>query len=58
MLASVPVILFFAAVLVSLLTGIFVFEAFVTHLYKGPGMKYLVSLSMVSNIVSFTEMYL
>ncbi|KAI0759326.1 DUF590-domain-containing protein [Irpex lacteus] len=42
MLTSVPVILFFAAVLVSLLTGIFMFEAFVTHLYKGPGMKYLV----------------
>ncbi|KAI0085807.1 DUF590-domain-containing protein [Irpex rosettiformis] len=41
MLASVPVILLFGAVLVSLLTGIFVFEAFVTQLYKGPGVKFL-----------------
>ncbi|KAH8103893.1 DUF590-domain-containing protein [Cristinia sonorae] len=35
--ASLPVILLFAIVLACLLTGIFVFEAFVTHLYKGPG---------------------
>ncbi|KAI0689511.1 DUF590-domain-containing protein [Cytidiella melzeri] len=41
MLASMPVILFFAAVLISLLTGIFILEAFVTQLYKGPGVKYL-----------------
>ena len=32
----------FAAVLGALLTGIFVFEAFVTQLYKGPGAKLLV----------------
>ncbi|KAI0741264.1 DUF590-domain-containing protein [Daedaleopsis nitida] len=38
-LASLPVILFFASVLAVLLTGIFVFEAFVTHLYTGPGHK-------------------
>ncbi|KAL0955278.1 hypothetical protein HGRIS_004168 [Hohenbuehelia grisea] len=38
-LSSIPIILLFAAVLVSLLTGIFVFEAFVTHLYTGPGEK-------------------
>ncbi|EKM50205.1 uncharacterized protein PHACADRAFT_264804 [Phanerochaete carnosa HHB-10118-sp] len=36
-LFSLPVILFFAAILACLLTGIFVFEAFVTQLYKGPG---------------------
>ncbi|KAI0718077.1 DUF590-domain-containing protein [Cerioporus squamosus] len=36
-LASLPVILFFASVLAVLLTAIFVFEAFVTHLYTGPG---------------------
>ncbi|KAI1793434.1 calcium-activated chloride channel-domain-containing protein [Ganoderma leucocontextum] len=36
-LASLPVILFFASVLAVLLTGIFVFEAFVTQLYTGPG---------------------
>lgn len=40
-LSSLPVILFFAAVLASVLTGIFVFEAFVTQLYKGPGAKFL-----------------
>ncbi|KAK7687670.1 hypothetical protein QCA50_008885 [Cerrena zonata] len=37
MVTSIPVILFFAAILASLLTGIFVFEAFVTQLYNGPG---------------------
>ncbi|KAJ6580774.1 calcium-activated chloride channel-domain-containing protein [Mycena capillaripes] len=41
MIASLPVILLFAAVLVSILTGIFVFEAFVTQLYTGPGHKYI-----------------
>ncbi|TCD69087.1 hypothetical protein EIP91_008729 [Steccherinum ochraceum] len=35
--ASLPVILLFVSVLAVLLTGIFVFEAFVTQLYKGPG---------------------
>lgn len=42
-LASVPVILLFAALLATLLTGIFVFEAFVTQLYAGPGHKLVVS---------------
>ncbi|KAJ7483438.1 calcium-activated chloride channel-domain-containing protein [Mycena latifolia] len=41
MIAGLPVILLFAAVLVSILTGIFVFEAFVTQLYTGPGHKYI-----------------
>ncbi|KAF9224572.1 DUF590-domain-containing protein [Gyrodon lividus] len=36
-MASIPVILLFASVLAVLLTGIFVLEAFVTQLYKGPG---------------------
>ncbi|THG98283.1 hypothetical protein EW026_g3880 [Hermanssonia centrifuga] len=40
-LASLPVILLFAGLLGVLLTGIFVFEAFVTQLYKGPGVKFL-----------------
>lgn len=40
-LSSLPVILFFAAILACLLTGIFVFEAFVTQLYKGPGAKFM-----------------
>ncbi|EIN09636.1 DUF590-domain-containing protein [Punctularia strigosozonata HHB-11173 SS5] len=39
--ASVPVILLFAGVLASLLTGIFVFEAFVTQIYTGPGHQYI-----------------
>lgn len=43
MLSSVPIIALFAGVLVALLTGIFVFEAFVTQLYKGPGARLLVS---------------
>ena len=42
-LASLPVILLFAAALAALLTGIFVLEAFVTQLYTGPGQKFIVS---------------
>lgn len=42
MIASGPVILLFAGILAALLTAIFVFEAFVTHLYTGPGQKYIV----------------
>ncbi|KAJ3511071.1 hypothetical protein NLJ89_g4313 [Agrocybe chaxingu] len=38
-LASVPVILVFAGILSAILTGIFVFEAFITQLYEGPGKK-------------------
>ncbi|KAI0046519.1 DUF590-domain-containing protein [Auriscalpium vulgare] len=40
-LASLPVIALFAGILFILLTGIFVFEAFVTALYKGPGHEYI-----------------
>ncbi|KAI0028887.1 calcium-activated chloride channel-domain-containing protein [Vararia minispora EC-137] len=40
-LASVPIILLFATVLFGLLTAIFVFEAFVTTLYTGPGHEYI-----------------
>jgi anoctamin-10 len=43
MVASIPVIIFFGIVLAGLLTSIFVFEAFVTQLYTGPGHKYIVS---------------
>ncbi|KAF9038141.1 calcium-activated chloride channel-domain-containing protein [Panaeolus papilionaceus] len=43
-LANVPVILLFAGILSALLTGIFVFEAFVTHLYQGPG-KQIIAFS-------------
>jgi anoctamin-10 len=45
--ASVPVILMFSAILAALLTGIFVIEAFVTQLYTGPGHKYVVSHQML-----------
>ena len=42
-LASIPVIIFFATVLASVLTAIFIFEAFVSRLYTGPGREYIVS---------------
>ncbi|OCH96405.1 DUF590-domain-containing protein [Obba rivulosa] len=41
LLASLPVILLFAALLAVLMTGIFVFEAFVTQLYTGPGHRFI-----------------
>ncbi|KAI0630727.1 DUF590-domain-containing protein [Trametes polyzona] len=41
MLASLPVILLFASVLAVILTGIFIFEAFVTQLYTGPGHRFI-----------------
>jgi anoctamin-10 len=41
MALSVPVIGLFGALLGALLTGIFLFEAFVTQLYTGPGKDYL-----------------
>ncbi|KAL0069139.1 hypothetical protein AAF712_003825 [Marasmius tenuissimus] len=40
MLSSVPVIFGFATILGILMTAIFVFEAFVTQLYTGPGQKF------------------
>ncbi|KIJ37486.1 hypothetical protein M422DRAFT_33795 [Sphaerobolus stellatus SS14] len=40
-LASVPIILAFSVVLAALLTAIFVFEAFVTQLYRGPLHDYI-----------------
>ncbi|KAI0060668.1 DUF590-domain-containing protein [Artomyces pyxidatus] len=40
-MASLPVIALFAGVLFALLSGIFVIEAFVTTLYKGPGHEYI-----------------
>ncbi|KAG2126233.1 calcium-activated chloride channel-domain-containing protein [Suillus clintonianus] len=41
MMAGLPVILLFATILAVILTGIFVLEAFVTQLYKGPGHRYV-----------------
>lgn len=51
-LASLPVILFFASILAVLLTAIFVFEAFVTHLYTGPGHKLIVSFHELPRCIS------
>lgn len=45
-MTSIPVILFFAAILAVLLTGIFVFEAFITQLYNGPGQGIIVSIPL------------
>ena len=41
---SIPVIIFFAAVLAGLLMVIFILEAFVTELYTGPGHQFIVCL--------------
>ena len=43
MVASVPVITAYAILLITLLTSIFAFEAFITQLYNGPGHQYIVS---------------
>lgn len=40
--ASVPVIMVFVAFLTVILTALFVFEAFITQLYTGPGKQYIV----------------
>ena len=42
-LAGIPILLLCAAGLVGVLTGLFVFEAFVTALYDGFGKEYIVS---------------
>ncbi|KAF7301208.1 hypothetical protein MIND_00685500 [Mycena indigotica] len=41
MVVGFPVILLFGAILITILTSIFVFEAFLTQLYTGPGHKYI-----------------
>ncbi len=41
-IASIPIIGLFAAGLSALITTIFVFEAFITELYTGPGHQYIV----------------
>ena len=43
-LASIPIIILFGGLLSALLTMIFVFEAFVTELYQGPGKQLIVSI--------------
>jgi anoctamin-10 len=54
--ASAPVILLFAGVLGCLLTAIFVFEAFITQLYTGPGHQYIVSYFVLNNDESDTDL--
>ena len=50
MLSSVPVIFGFAIILGILMTAIFVFEAFVTQLYTGPGQKIAVRLTVLVHL--------
>ncbi|EGO01436.1 hypothetical protein SERLA73DRAFT_166001 [Serpula lacrymans var. lacrymans S7.3] len=63
MVASIPVILLFASVLAAVLTGIFVFEAFVTELYTGPGHKYIsfspsiLFMALVPRLLAIYESY-
>ncbi|KIJ59796.1 hypothetical protein HYDPIDRAFT_118162 [Hydnomerulius pinastri MD-312] len=59
-MASVPVILLFASVLAVVLTGIFVLEAFVTQLYKGPGHRIVAfspTLLFMALVPKLLEMY-
>ena len=51
-LVSVPVIALFASILAVLLTAIFIFEAFVTTLYTGPGHEYIVRLLFISFLIT------
>jgi anoctamin-10 len=48
--AGIPVILLFASILGVLLSSIFVFEAFITQLYTGPGHQYVVSSSFYTSL--------
>ncbi|KZT25216.1 DUF590-domain-containing protein [Neolentinus lepideus HHB14362 ss-1] len=62
-LASVPVIGLFSGVLAVLLTAIFVFEAFVSQLYTGPGQKWIgfvptiLFIALVPQFLSFYQRY-
>ena len=48
-LATLPIIATFAFGLTAILTGIFLFEAFVTQLYSGPGQKLIVRFADLVN---------
>ena len=52
-MASIPVILLFAIALSVVLTGVFILEAFVTTLYKGPGHRIVVSLLEQAHVPNF-----
>jgi anoctamin-10 len=53
--AGVPVILLFAAILGALMTAIFVFEAFITQLYTGPGHQHVVSYLLPDSCSALTD---
>ncbi|KAH6916436.1 calcium-activated chloride channel-domain-containing protein [Coprinopsis sp. MPI-PUGE-AT-0042] len=57
MLLTVPVIVAFGATLVAILTATFVFEAFITHLYQGPGQQ-LIGFSPTIVFVLFVPRFL
>lgn len=54
-LASIPVIFFFAGLLSAILTANFIFEAFVTQLYQGPGKQLIVRVREF-NVLSLTNL--
>lgn len=43
-IASLPVIAIYATLLIALMTAIFIFEAFITQLYTGPGHQHIVCI--------------
>ncbi|KDQ51061.1 hypothetical protein JAAARDRAFT_62804 [Jaapia argillacea MUCL 33604] len=63
MIASVPVIVLFAGILATLLTAIFLFEAFILHLYTGPGSQYMgfaptiIFLALVPRFLDYYRSY-
>jgi anoctamin-10 len=56
-LASIPVIILFAGVLSAILTVAFVFEAFVTELYQGPGKQIIVSNRLLKVLSHNSSLY-
>ena len=50
MMASMPVIMLFAAILAALLFLVFIFEAFIADLYTGPGSRFVVSCSAAVSV--------
>jgi hypothetical protein len=62
-LVSLPIVLTFAAFLTAVLTVIFIFEAFFTHIYTGPGSNYLgyiptiLFVFLIPRILAFYQVY-
>ncbi|KAF8309277.1 DUF590-domain-containing protein [Clavulina sp. PMI_390] len=62
-IASIPVIMLFAGLLIALMTSIFVFEAFVTQLYTGPGHQHIglaptvLFILLVPRLLGFYHVY-